>query len=113
MENLCSKDPDDYKELRRRLVVFLNNRSLDAVTGFRRMGRSNLVNLTASIADVIGKSCSIYPDTSGSDIILFDDWGDMEDVIGSLLSDRPETEIIYGQDLCHQVPVIVRFRKKG
>jgi hypothetical protein len=110
MGDLCSRESADYKELRVKIVRFLKSRSADAVTGYRRMERSELVDLTRSICDEIDIPNSVYPDISGS-IVIFYHWNDMEGVLDDLLLKKPDIDIIFGQDLCHQVPAIVRFKK--
>ena len=44
---------------------------------------------------------SLYPDISGRTVI-FRHWSDIEEM--------DDKDILYGQDLCHQVPAIVRCR---
>ena len=111
MEELCTRSPTDDRELRYKIETFLRDRSRDAVLGTRRMGRNNLVQETAEICGTLELSYSIYPDTSGKDVIIFDEWYEMEDVIKDILRKRSGVDIIYGQDLCHQVPAIARMKK--
>ena len=43
MEELCSRYAEDDEDLQDKIRCFLDDRSIDAVTGIRRMGRDNLV----------------------------------------------------------------------
>ena len=112
MEELCSKTPEDDTSLLDRIDRFLSDRSIDTVTGIRRMGRDNLVDLIKDICESSGRQCSVYPYTSSNDIIIFRYWSEMSPQIAEILERNPETDILYGQDLCHQVPAIVRYRHR-
>jgi hypothetical protein len=112
MEELCSRSTGDDAELRIKLELFLKDRSADAVTGIRRMGRSNLVQLASSMCGEMGISSSLYPDTTGRDIIIFDHWNGMDEVIDDIMCQKPKVDILFGQDLCHQVPAIVRRKER-
>lgn len=83
---------------------FLSDVSIDALTGPRRMGRENLVQYVMEAASSEGYDVSLFPDVSGKDIIFFNE----QDHIIQLSDD---VEIIFGQDLCHQVPAVVRCRR--
>lgn len=105
---LCSKDADDDIDLQEKIQLFLEDRSIETVTGIRRMGRDNLVKFVSKLSKRSGINCSIYPDTSG-DTILFYHWDGMEEPVSIILADNPRKDILYGQDLCHQVPAVVRY----
>ena len=105
---LCSKDADDDIDLQEKIQLFLENRSIETVTGIRRMGRDNLVEFVSRLSKRSGVICSIYPDTSG-DTILFYHWDGMEEPVSAILADNLCKDILYGQDLCHQVPAVVRY----
>ena len=105
---LCSKDADDDIDLQEKIQLFLEDHSIEAVTGIRRMGRDNLVEFVSKLSKRSGINCSIYPDTSG-DTILFYHWDGMEEPVSAILADNLCKDILYGQDLCHQVPAVVRY----
>ena len=109
MEDLCSKSAYDDSDLREKIERFLSDRSIDTVTGIRRMGRDNLVNFLKEMCEASGRLCSLYPDTSSSDIILFKQWHGMNDEMNALHLQKPDVDILFGQDLCHQVPAVVRY----
>ena len=89
----------DHFALRERISCFLHDESSDTVLGPRRMPRSELVEL---VEDVI-------VDEGLSDrFIVLDHWSGL----------TPETvsdgrQVLFGQDLCHQVPAVVRHRGDG
>ncbi|MBE6518566.1 MAG: hypothetical protein E7Z70_03360 [Thermoplasmata archaeon] len=112
MDELCSKSAYDDTDLQLKVETFLKDRSIDAVTGIRRMGRENLVDFVAEMANGLGIGCSVYPDTSGKDAVIFYSWEIMKDPAESLLRERPGLDVLHGQDLCHQVPALVRYNKK-
>lgn len=107
MEELCSKSAENDIDLQSKILCFLNDKNIDAVTGIRRMGRENLVDFLYRMAISHGKSCSIFPDVSGN-VVIFYHWGGIDEIIKEeKLEDK---DILFGQDLCHQVPAIVRMR---
>jgi hypothetical protein len=105
MEELCSKYAEDDEDLQDKIRCFLSDRSIETVTGIRRMGRENLVRFVHQMSE---RSCSIFPDTSG-EIVVFYHWQGMEGPASEILEEDPDKDILYGQDLCHQVPAVVRF----
>jgi len=109
MEELCAKSAENDDELILKMRRFIEDRSIETVTGIRRMGRLNTVMFLYDLASSMGKSCSVYPDTSGMDIILFEHWIGMEGPSSALICDNPDIDILFGQDLCHQVPAVVRL----
>lgn len=85
--------------LRERISCFLHDESSDTVLGPRRMPRSDLVEL---VKDVIGE------EGLSDRFIVLGHWSEL----------APETvsdgrQVLFGQDLCHQVPAVVRHRGDG
>ena len=109
MEELCSKSAYDDSDLQEKIERFLSDRRIDTVTGIRRMGRDNLVDFLKEMSEASGRTCSLYPDTTSSDIIVFRQWYEMDDEMNTLHLQKPDVDILFGQDLCHQVPAIVRY----
>jgi len=109
MEELCSKVPYDDEDLIDKVRIFLTDRTVDTVTGIRRMGRTNLVSFATEMCQELGIVSSVYPDIDTKGIVFFDHWSvdpkKMEELEASGI------DVIYGQDLCHQVPALVRVRK--
>ncbi len=112
MEELCAKSAEDDEQLLWKLKCFMTDRSIDSVTGIRRMGRINLVHFFKNLCDEKGVECSIYPDISSGTIILLEHWTGIESIAESIESTVGPRDIIFGQDLCHQVPALVRFERK-
>ncbi|MBE6524849.1 MAG: hypothetical protein E7Z65_08310 [Thermoplasmata archaeon] len=110
MEELCAKSADDDTDLQEKIARFLEDRNIDTVTGIRRMGRDNLVDYVASKSNDSGRTCSIFPDISSNDIIIFRQWHGLEDDMRELRARKPSLDILFGQDLCHQVPAVVRYK---
>lgn len=98
------EDPSTFPD---RADTFLSDRSLGTLTGPRRFGRENLVIRVAEIARSKGLRVYLYPEEAveDPDVILFDHWRDIDE---SLVASSPDADVLYGQDLCHQVPAIVR-----
>ena len=105
MEELCSKFAVDDEDLQDKIRCFLSDRSIETVTGIRRMGRENLVRFVSEMGE---GDCSIFPDTSGR-IVMFYHWQDIEAPASKILEKDPDKDILFGQDLCHQVPAVVRY----
>jgi len=98
----------DGSSLDTRVERFIADGSSSAVTGIRRMGREELVRFVAEKARDIGYSVAIGDDgPPDADIAIAMHWDGLEE----LVSRHPDSDILYGQDLCHQVPAVVRFRK--
>ena len=110
MEELCAKSADDDLDLQDKIDRFISDKSIDTVTGIRRMGRDNLVEYVAARCNGAGRMCSIYPDLSG-DIIIFKQWHGLAEQMRGLREKNSAIDILYGQDLCHQVPAIVRYKQ--
>ncbi len=110
MDGLCGIDPDD-SSIEERMLQFLSDRSSYMVTGIRRMGRDPTVDYMKQLCDEHDLNCTIYPTVTG-DIIIVRDWRDVGDLIEDILRTNPDADILFGQDLCHQVPAIVRYNCK-
>lgn len=108
MDALCAKEAEDDTDLQDKIRLFVSDRSIASVTGIRRMGRENLVRFVSGICSEVGISYSIFPDTSG-DTIIFYHWEGMDQPARELLDKEPGKDILFGQDLCHQVPAVVRW----
>jgi hypothetical protein len=99
----------DGSNLDTRVERFIADRSSSAVTGIRRMGREELVRFVAEKAREMGYSVAIgSEDPSDADIAIATHWGGLEETA----SKHPGSDILYGQDLCHQVPAVVRLPKR-
>ena len=97
----------DGSNLDVRVERFITDRSSSAVTGIRRMGREELVRFVASKAREMGYSVAVGDDEAeDAQIALALHWDCLDDVV----SKHPGADILYGQDLCHQVPAVVRLR---
>jgi len=103
--------PADDAILEDRVLHFLNSHDDSAVTGIRRMGRDAFVEFVASVAIKNGMKASIYPETEG-DIVIFYTWEGSQTEILEVIDRNPEADVLYGQDLCHQVPAVVRYGKR-
>lgn len=69
-----------------------------------------MVNCLVQIARGEGYRVSVYPEyDSGSDIVVFRHWSGMTNPAKEIRRINPEIDILYGQDLCHQVPAVVRW----
>ncbi len=89
----------DSAVLRERVQCFLLDGSSDAVLGPRRMPRSDLVGFVKEVIEGEGLS---------DKFIVLDHWSELDRVVGG-----DGCQILYGQDLCHQVPAVVRHRGDG
>lgn len=85
----CPVEHGDPKTLVPRIRRFLRDEGSNMIAGPRRMPRSELVELVASVAE-----------EEGIEATFFDHWELLEPVDG---------QVFFGQDLCHQVPAVVRF----
>ncbi len=89
----------DYSALRERVSCFLHDGSSDTVLGPRRMPRPELVELVKAVIDEEGLS---------DRFVVLDHWSELtSDIIGD------GRQVLFGQDLCHQVPAVVRCRGDG
>ena len=111
MEELCSPAESDLDALERKLESFLLDKDAEMVTGLRRMGRENLLDYAVVMCGDIGLDCSVYPDTSSDHMVFFYGWEGMEGIFDGMSSEDPGRQLIFGQELCHQVPALVRYKK--
>ena len=98
MERLCGTSPDET-DLEGRVLRFLSDRGCKAVTGIRRMGREEFAAYVAETAE-----------KNGFPICMLQLWEGLESEAERILDADPDADIIFGQDLCHQVPAAVRYR---
>ena len=100
------EDPTSMEE---RVDRFLSTKETEAVTGTRRMGRERFVEFVGRRARAMGMTVSMDGEpVDDADILLLLHW----DRISDDVFDRfPDADILYGQDLCHQVPAVVRYEK--
>lgn len=107
--SFCREPLNDISVMDGRIRAFLENRYTEAITGPRRYGRTEFVGLVASTARGMGLLVSTEQDQSdGAQIIILDHWNDLGSV-RELISRNPQADVMYGQDLCHQVPAVVRM----
>lgn len=108
--DLCCIEEDDPATLDSRLAVFCTDVSTGSVTGPRRMGREGLVMRAVGLMRASGKRVSLYPSdpVDDPDVLAFMHWKDIDE---SYVASHPDADVIYGQDLCHQVPAVVRIVK--
>ncbi len=108
--DICSIEPEIAGSLPDRMTTYLSDRSNQTLAGPRRMGRSRLVEVLADHAEGLGHSVMIVPGESvqDPDVIIFDHW---EGIDEALVSAYPDADVFYGQDLCHQVPAVVRLER--
>ncbi len=103
--------PTDDSVLKQRVLHFLHSKKDSTVSGARRMGSRALVDYVAAAAEEDGLEASIFPDKDG-DIVLFYTWEGSEDDMKEVLDAYPEADVMYGQELCHQIPAVVRYGKR-
>lgn len=86
-----------------RIVAFLSDRGTTSLAGPRRFGRSELADRVSEVARSMGMRVSRSQSDTDCDIMVLDHWSD-------LTSEPPAgVDVILGQDLCHQVPAVIRF----
>lgn len=109
--DLCCIEEDDPSTLAARLDAFCSDRSIGSLTGPRRMGRENLARLVAGHMRDSGRRVSLYPSDPVDDpeAIVFLHWRDIDE---EYVASHPGADVIYGQDICHQVPAAVRVVKE-
>ena len=111
MDGLCALGAEDDEVMMEKIRLFIHDRTIDTVTGVRRMGRSNLVNLFLDICKEEGIEASLYPKVPKKGIVVFSNW--IENVASmDSIRDNTDLDVIYGQDLCHQVPAMVRWNRR-
>lgn len=105
----CASSPTDEGPLVSRVAFFLSDRSVSTVTGPRRYGRSELVVLVRETAESMG--LNVWGPEGGDgvpDMIILDHWSELDDA-RETISRHPGVDVMCGQDLCHQVPAVVRL----
>ena len=105
----CCSAEEDPATLDARVSAFVSDRSVGAVTGPRRMSREDFVRYVADAARAKGKDVAVEPapgDRAGT--LVFMHWKDVDD---SVLASNPDADVLCGQDLCHQVPVVIRLNR--
>lgn len=112
MEELCCITEDDPGALGERLDVFVSDRSVGSLTGPRRFGRDNLVKAVAEKLRSNGVKVSLVPGSpiESPEVIIFRHWKDIDE---GMVGCNPGADVLYGQDLCHQVPAVVRVIKES
>lgn len=108
----CPVSEEDPSTLRSRVESFLSDRSTGTVTGPRRMGRDELVDYVAGVAVTSGLSVSVVPgvESEHPEVLVFRHWHDVDE---ALVSAHPDADVLCGQDLCHQVPAVMRLNRRA
>lgn len=103
--------PNREENLDAAITSFLSDRGNDMVAGIRRMGRDALVDRVITIATGMGLDCRMADDAPpGTETVMIRHW---RNINADIIDDRwPGSGILYGQDLCHQVPAVVRYRAR-
>ena len=105
----CCSAEEDPLTLESRVRAFVTDRSVGAVTGPRRMSREDFVRYVADAARAKGMDVIVEPspgDRAG--MLVFMHWKEVDDRI---LASNPGADVLCGQDLCHQVPVVMRLNR--
>ena len=108
---VCCGFPTDDEGFSERVDRFISDRGYHAVTGLRRRGREQFVDYVVEAARAKGLDASVFP-SIGSDMTAFYSRDEAEKTAERVLKERPGTDVVYGQDLCHQVPAVVRYRRR-
>ena len=110
MKCRASEKPDSFSL---RASRFFEDPLADVLTGPRRMPLSEFMALVRAEAEA---GCYRISDADGADrntqVIFFDTWVGNSDSMCEAHRRFPKAAIIYGQDLCHQVPAAVRYRPR-
>ena len=107
--DFCHEPMRDPAVMDDRVRAFIEDRSTEVITGPRRYGRSELVEFVAGVARTMG--LRIYDGVASQDspqLIILDHWSEIKDH-RDVIDANPDADVMYGQDLCHQVPAVVRF----
>ena len=106
----CCSAEEDPTTLSVRVSTFVSDRSVGAVTGPRRMPREEFVRLVAETATDAGLKVSVEPGPGvmGADVLVFMHWKDVDDEV---VAANPQADVLCGQDLCHQVPAVMRLNR--
>lgn len=106
----CCSAEEDPGTLSQRVSTFVSDRSVGAVTGPRRMPREDFVRFVADAAADAGLKVSVEPDgeVRGADVLVFMHWKEVDD---AAVAANPQADVLCGQDLCHQVPAVMRLNR--
>lgn len=107
----CCSAEEDPSTLDDRVRTFVSDRSIGAVTGPRRMPREEFVRYVAGVAEDAGMRVALESrkDVAGADVLAFMHWRDVDD---SVVASNPGADVLCGQDLCHQVPAVMRLNRR-
>lgn len=107
----CFEAEDVPEEFGARLESFLSDRNLQSVLGTRRTDRNGLVMTALDSLRASGVRASLFPSDIVDDpeAVLFLSWKDIDE---AYLGEHPHADVIFGQDLCHQVPALVRIVRR-
>lgn len=108
----CFEAEDVPEEFGVRLESFLSDRNLQSVLGTRRTDRNDLVMTALDSLRASGTRVSLFPSDIVDDpeAVLFLSWRDIDE---AYLGEHPHADVIFGQDLCHQVPALVRILRQN
>ena len=107
----CPVLTDDATRMADRVEAFLKDRSSESVLGPRRFGRTPMVEYVAGTARSIGLRVWTDADpVEHPDVIVLDHWSELESH-REVVDSNPDADVLFGQDLCHQVPAVVRLRR--
>ena len=86
--------------------------NLQSVLGTRRTDRNDLVMTALDSLRASGTRVSLFPSDIVDDpeAVLFLSWRDIDE---AYLGEHPHADVIFGQDLCHQVPALVRILRQN
>ena len=97
-------------DLEERIKAFIFDKDSEMVAGRRRMGREALTDLVLKIAMREGLRCGCTADApADADLVIIENWENTD--FSSISKKWPDSDILYSQDLCHQVPAIARVKK--
>ena len=107
----CPVLTDDATRMADRVEAFLEDRSSDSVLGPRRFGRTPTVEYVVGTARSMGLRVWTDADpVEHPDVIVLDHWSELESR-REVVDSNPDADVLFGQDLCHQVPAVVRLRR--
>ena len=102
---------DDATRMADRVEAFLADRSSESVLGPRRFGRTSTVEYVVGTARSMGLRVWTDADpVEHPDVIVLDHWSELESR-REVVDSNPDADVLFGQDLCHQVPAVVRLRR--
>ncbi len=107
----CPVTTDDSTRMSDRVLAFLRDRSTDSVLGPRRFCRAEIVEYVVETAESMGfRVWTENRRVDRPDVIVLEHWSLLDSYEG-VISSNPGADVLYGQDLCHQVPAVVRLRR--